>query len=406
MRKASERMLIVAVSNPRASLTTRAASTTGAYATNPVYAANGSARATLDALKIEYRLSEVASWPIAPLDLHCVVLQIADDDSQDRLIDALRADSRVKLVQPLQSFSALRSAYNDPYVELQSGFAAIDAASAHLVTRGDGIRVAVIDTGVDLSHLDLQGARIEAKNFVDNDLDRFKSDRHGTQVVGIIAAVANNKEGIVGVAPSVRLLILKACWETRTWQGSAECNSFTLAKALGAALDSGAQVINMSLGGPADPLLTLLVDRCVERGIVVVGAVPPNGDLSGFPVGVHGVIPADVTERSRQPPQIVHAPGLNILTLVPGSHYDFASGSSMAAAHVSAVAALLLAVDPHLSPATIAAMLQPAGDSSASGRASINACALVAALRPHTKCDPEPRVAGGFNNATPDAGLR
>ena len=389
MQATSARMLIVAVSNPPASLTTRAGSTTGGYGTTAIYAANGSARATLDAIKREYHLSEVAAWPIVPLNLHCVVLQIAEHDSLERLLAALGKDPRVKLVQPLLSFSTLASEYNDPYVELQRGFAEIDAARAHRVSRGDGVRVAVIDTGVDLSHLDLQGARVEAKNFVDNDLEQFKRDRHGTEVVGIIAAVANNKEGIVGVAPDVRLLVLKACWEKPTSGDAAECNSFTLAKALGAALDSGAQVINMSLGGPSDPLLTLLVEYCVRRGIVVVGAVPPSGDLSGFPVGVRGIIAADVAELPRQRSQIVHAPGRNILTLVPGSHYDFASGSSMSAAHVTAIAALLLAIDSRLPPATIATMLRRAENSNAADSASINACAVVAALRPETKCGAE-----------------
>ena len=404
MQASSARMLIVAVSNPPASLTTRAGSTAGGYGTAPTYTANGSARATLGAIEREYHLSEVAAWPIVPLNLHCVVLQIADHDSLDQVLAALGKDSRVKLAQPLQSFSALGAEYNDPYVELQHGFAEIDAAGAHRVTRGDGVRVAVIDTGVDLAHLDLRGARLEAKNFVDSDVEQFKRDRHGTEVVGIIAAVANNKEGIVGVAPNVRLLVLKACWEKG--EEAAECNSFTLAKALGAALDSGAQVINMSLGGPPDPLLTLLIEYCVTRGIVVVGAVPPHGDPRGFPVGVRGIIAVDVAEHSPQRPQAVHAvhaPGRNILTLVPGSHYDFVSGSSMAAAHVSAIAALLLAVDSHLPPATIAAMLRRAEDSNAAGSASISACAAVAALRPKTTCGAEPRMAGGPDSATPDA---
>ena len=94
MQATSARMLIVAVSNPPASLTTRAGSTTGAYGTTAIYAANGSARATLDAIKREYHLSEVAAWPIVPLNLHCVVLQIAEHDSLERLLAALGKDPR------------------------------------------------------------------------------------------------------------------------------------------------------------------------------------------------------------------------------------------------------------------------------------------------------------------------
>ncbi len=85
---------------------------------------------------------------------------------------------------------------------MQSGFRSIDAAAAQQWSRGERVRVAVIDTGVDAAHPDFGGRVVVQRNFVDADARRFGQDRHGTAVAGIISAAANNKLGIVGVAPA------------------------------------------------------------------------------------------------------------------------------------------------------------------------------------------------------------
>src|SRR6202000_1191684 len=107
---------------------------------------------------------------------------------------------------------------------------------------------------------------------VDADDAQFRRDRHGTEMAGVIAAVANNREGIVGVAPNARLLIFKACWQARSDADAARCNSFTLARALTAAFDAHAQVVNLSLAGPDDPLLSDLIREGQHRGVLFVGA--------------------------------------------------------------------------------------------------------------------------------------
>src|SRR5258705_9176099 len=136
---------------------------------------------------------------------------------------------------------------------------------------GRGIRVAVIDTGGDRSHPDLRGRIDTARNFVSDDA-RFDSDIHGTAVAGIIAANADNGIGIVGLAPDAGLLVLKACWQHAIDDVRAQCNTFTLAKALTFAIDQRADIINMSLGGPNDPLLGLLIEIALTRGIIIVAA--------------------------------------------------------------------------------------------------------------------------------------
>ncbi|MGH8457023.1 MAG: S8 family peptidase, partial [Stenotrophobium sp.] len=248
----------------------------------------------------------------------------------------------------------------------------------------------IIDTGVDAAHPDLKDRVTMERNFVDAGSAQFNRDRHGTEIAGVIAAVANNREGIVGIAPGASVLALKACWQLKPQADEAQCNSFTLAQALTVAIESSAQVVNLSLGGPADPLLSQLVEYGLQQGIIFVGAVPPDGGMSGFPVGVPGVIAVDVSGRAAGDAQVLHAPGREILTLTPGGHYDFASGSSIAAAHVTGVVALLLAQDAHLNAAAAYALLSRSSTSTADDRrdnVSINACVALTALRLHGSCD-------------------
>jgi subtilisin family serine protease len=270
--------------------------------------------------------------------------------------------------------------YNDPYFPLQRGVLGLGIAQAHRCSRGDGVRVAVIDTGVETAHPDLAGVPTDTANFVDHDAARFQRDHHGTEVAGLIAAQPGNATGIVGIAPGAKLLALKACWERN--DGTATCNSFTLSQALASAIDRGAQVINLSLGGPPDELLTKLLRVAISRGMVVVGAVPPGGARNGFPLGVPGVIA--VQDLTAAEPGPVAAPGREVLTLMPGGRYDFASGTSMSAAHISGLAALLLQRHPSLDGARIEKLLREQAGSQPSQ--PLNACRVLDSLEPRCGC--------------------
>jgi subtilisin family serine protease len=232
--------------------------------------------------------------------------------------------------------------------------------------------VGIVDTGADTGHPDLQGRIAAAANFVDADETRFRSDRHGTEMAGVIAAVANNHEGIVGIAPGARILMFKACWQLRADADAASCNSFTLARALVAALDAHVQVVNLSLNGPEDRLLRDLMQEGLRRGVVFVGAV---GELTHLP----GVIEVAGSETGPGRDSALHAPGHEILTLLPGGRYDFASGDSIATAQVTGVVALLLAKDPELTPGAVANLLRTSAD-------GVDACQAVAALMGRGSC--------------------
>ena len=381
MQQSEALMVLVTVKNPLEAAPIRAASGLRGYDTLPVYAAGERARATSAAIAAQYGLQNVAEWPITVLRVNCLVYKVPEGRSREQMLAALARDPRVQLAQPLQRFTTLASPYNDPYVGLQRGFAQIDAAGAQQWSRGEGVRVAVIDTGLDTTHPDLVGRIETQRNFVDDNPSQFAVDRHGTEVAGVIGADANNHEGIVGVAPGVRILALKACWQLDAGNDPAQCNSFTLAKALAIAIDSGARIINLSLGGPPDPLLTQLLSYAVSRGIVVVGAMPSDGRLDGFPIGVPGVIAVDTLEKRAAPGTALHAPGHEVLTLTPGGHYDFVSGSSLAAAHVTGAVALLISADHRLDARAVYELLKRTSTGAEGPGRSINVCAALAAVR-------------------------
>ncbi|CAB3725406.1 S8 family peptidase [Paraburkholderia rhynchosiae] len=395
MKARPERMIVLAVRNPPETLMLRAGTTAGGYGAAGGYSPGGSARAQVAALAAQYGLREVSAWPIPSLQVHCAMLEIADGAQRDEVLARLVADPRVRLVQPLQTFDLLADApHSSGYADLQQGFREIGADAAQKVGRGDSVRVAVIDTGVDTTHPDLHGRVVATRNFVDEDWKQFNRDLHGTAVAGVIAAdragPADGKQGgIEGVAPHAKLIAVKACWQRDNHSGPSVCNSFTLAEAIQAALEAHAQIINLSLGGPADPLLKELIELSVRKGVIVVGAVLPDGDLKAFPVGVPGVIAVDSARAAGSAPadagsNVLYAPGHDILTLTPGGHYDFVSGSSFAAANVTGTIALLLGLQPGLDAHSIEALLdQTSGPSRQHGRV-INACRAMTAL--HRPC--------------------
>ena len=384
----SDRFIIVAVENTPTAFVAHAGATPRGYDTVADYGATAEARKALRDVELEYGLREVNAWPIAPLHIHCAVLQIPSGADRSTLLARLSKDHRVKLTQPLQTFATRTEGYNDPYVGLQRGFQQMDVADAHPFSRGDGVKVAIIDTGVDIQHPDLRGSIASAVNFVDADDAQFQRDRHGTEMAGVIAAVANNREGIVGVAPNARLLIYKACWQARSDADAARCNSFTLARALTAAFAAHAQIVNLSLAGPDDPLLGDLIREGQHRGVLFVGAA--SGD-PGAPGLMHqaGVIEVASADSHAAIESVLYAPGREILTLLPGGHYDFASGASIATAQVSGVIALMLAKNPALTAASAYRLLR---DTSSTLKAvdgavkGIDACAAVVTLVGQGSC--------------------
>ncbi len=385
--RSPEHFIIAAVDNDPNVFVARAGSTPRGYDNIATYGPSPAARQTMRALENDYGLREVSAWPIDPLHMHCAVLEVPEGTDRRTVLAAMAHDRRIRLAEPLQSFETRTEAYNDPYVGLQRGFQQMDVADAHPWSQGEGIRVAIIDTGADTEHPDLRGNIAAAANFVDSDDRQFRLDRHGTEIAGVIGAVANNGEGIVGIAPGARLLLFKACWQARSDADAARCNSFTLARAIVAAFDAHAQIINLSLAGPADPLLTDLIREGVRRGVLFIGAAADGSEGNEGLLHQPGVIEVASAGKQSAVGSALYAPGREILTLLPGGHYDFASGDSMATAEISGVVALLLAKKAGLSAEDAYRLLR---DTSAhpGGGVLVDACAAMVSLVGHGYCNP------------------
>jgi Subtilase family len=343
---------------------------------------------TLMKMETIYRLQTVAVWDMKALEVPCIVFSSRADKPLSFLVRQLEKDPRIALAQPVQWFETLAeeaepprqgSPREDPYRSLQYGADALRLSEAHHLATGRGVTVAVVDTGVDLEHPDLEGRVVVARDFVSAQRYRPGPNLHGTGVAGIIAASAGNGLGIVGVAPEAKILALKACWPIGKKEEKAACNSYTLALALDFAVSQGAQVINLSLAGPEDPILGALIETAHARGAVVVAAA--GGPALPFPASMTSVLavvsaPAEgAVHRAPEtlPARTLTAPGEEVLTTVPRAAYDFLSGSSFAAAHVSGVVALLLQHRPKLRPEQVREILKesPTLDAFAAVRLSL-----------------------------------
>jgi subtilisin family serine protease len=295
------------------------------------------------------------------------------------------------------------------------------------------VPVAVIDSGVDAGHPDLTKRILDAKSFVGGSA-RVDTFGHGTFVAGLIGAGHDNGVGIAGLAPSSELLIAKVVTKSRTIPVDAE------ARAIRWAVDNGARVINMSLGGVRDPLdperdtySRLEADAvayAVSNGVVVVAAVG-NSDqapvspwkYASYPAALPHVLGVSAMSETGGIPSFSNrdliyndlaAPGLEILSILPRpltarfpqcteqgysscgpEEYREAQGTSFAAPQVTAAAAVLLSLNPTLHPDQVTKILQSTatdldastgceacavGRDAYSGWGRLNVAAAIAAL--------------------------
>jgi subtilisin family serine protease len=358
------------------------AGTTGRRYTGESYGVAQSAHEKARKVAAIYSLRQVASWPIKELGVHCVVYEILDARSMSDVLSALAKEPRIALAQPLQEFHTLTTnreasggTYNDPLYGLQTNLVTLGIAAAHEHSQGAGVRVGLIDTGVDTRHPDLRDRISGTKSFIASNGVNAAAYRHGTAMAGLIAAVANNHVGMVGIAPLARIEVFEACWQLKPDTDDAACNTFTLAQALAAAIEARIPLINLSIAGPADPLLAALVQSGLKRGVIFVGSTAAQTD--SFPTNIAGVIGVGDSDREHGNATL-SVPGTHVLTLRPDGQYDFESGTSVAAAQLTGIVALLLAVDSHLASGTVVSLLKEPGN--AASAATLSGIDVSAAL--------------------------
>jgi hypothetical protein len=278
------------------------------------------------------------NWPMPLLGIDCFVMTLPSGISPDAAVAMVSLDNGVAWSQPLQLYRAQASApAGDPLKAAQPATALWHLSELHRVATGRGVTVAVIDSRIDTRHPDLGGQVAFDQDFVGG--HGVGPEQHGTAIAGVIAARADNGVGIVGIAPQARLMGLRACWQ----QASAVtvCDTLSLAKALHFAIDHRARVINMSLSGPHDLLLSRLVEIGLARGESVVAAFDPAVADGGFPASQPGVIAVANDASPGLPGRVYLAPGRDIPTTAPGGGWTLVDGTSYAAAHVSGLLALM-----------------------------------------------------------------
>lgn len=239
-----------------------------------------------------------------------------------------------------------------------SGLELIKAKYGWIDSQGEGIVVAVLDTGADMTHPDLAPNIIGGKNFVDGYPDDDLEDLHGhgTHVAGTIAAAKNNK-GIVGVAPKAKLLIGRVLSPDGHGEDRWIANAIRWAICWRGPSGEKVNVINMSLGGPEySALIHRAVKAAVKNNISVICAAGNEGDGKtdtnevSYPAYFPEVIAVGAIDEQHQVAHFsntnreidVAAPGYEILSTLPNGKYGVFSGTSMAAPHVSGFAAIVI----------------------------------------------------------------
>jgi thermitase len=292
---------------------------------------------------------------------------------------------------------------NDPAFKDAWHLLKIQAPKAWEASTGDGVVIAILDSGVDGSHPDLSGKLLPGYNVVSNNGDTSPIDDHGTAVAGVAAAAGNNGVGVPSVAWNARILPVRI---TNTPGGTAYTSD--IAAAISWAADYGADVANISYPVTGNPVVDHAAQYMRSKGGIVVAAAGNIGADANVPNSA-AVISVSATGRddartswSSYGDYIdVAAPGEDIPTTVTGGGYGGASGTSFASPQVAGVVALIRSVNRHLSPDQIEALLEQSADDPVSGSdwhphvgyGRINAASAVRLALDAGPTDNEPPVA-------------
>jgi hypothetical protein len=327
---------------------------------------------TLDRLQAsvaQLGLTLLASENLALTGSTAVRFRITDGKSPADVIRALAAVQLVAVAQPNYVYTLEQAAPADQVPASrgdtgQQGDAAqyilekLKMSDVHRMVRGTNIPIAVIDSEIDVAHPDLVG--VVAQRFSAVGGAPEKPHAHGTGMAGAMAA----HQRVLGTAPGARLLAVHAF---STNAATAESTTFNILKGIDWSVGQGARVINMSFAGPKDPSLQRALKLAYDKGIVLIAAAGNAGPKSpplfpGADPFVIAVTATDVNDKlftgaNRGNYISVAAPGVDILVPAPENAYQLTTGTSVAAAEVSGIVALLLERNPKLTPADIRRIL-------------------------------------------------
>jgi subtilisin family serine protease len=225
----------------------------------------------------------------------------------------------------------------------------------HALARGKNVPIAVIDSGIDADHPDFSGAEIVR---YDATATENEPHAHGTGVVGAIVS----RHKLLGVAPNSRVLAIRV-FPTPRMDSESEASPHHILRGLDWAVRNNVRIVNMSFAGPRDPLLQLAFKAAYDKGVILIAAVGNGGPHAPalYPAADPHVIAVTATDfndrlfsdANRGAHVAISAPGVDVLTAAPRGTYQVTTGTSVAAAHVSGVVALMLERNPALTPAAV-----------------------------------------------------
>ena len=307
-------------------------------------------------LEQQFALQRQKAWQMESIEKHCVVFTIAADSDLKAVLNDIKQQPFVDTVQLMQEFEVMTNVrtaasathYNDTHARLQYGEHLEQLSALHELSRGQSVKIGVLDTVSDIHHPDLLGQVAQQYQYV---AASQHQETHGTAIAGIIVAKANNGTGLVGLAPDAQLYVYGACES----QGNAKarCNSFNVLQGLEQAIKDGVQVLNLSIAGPRDDLVEQVLEVAIARGMLVVASINPERPQQSYPalmpgvIGVAEMVPSQVgnsTDLSEQfGDWLARSEKLSTLS---GGGYQFFYGSSIATASVTGIAALLRSRQP------------------------------------------------------------
>jgi subtilisin family serine protease len=275
---------------------------------------------------------------------------IPDDRPVETVAAAMSSAPGVGFAVP-NGLYRLQGSAGTPSHDLQYALPKMRVPAAQAMGRGRGMTIAVIDSGVDAHHPSLKNAQLTVVDATKRGIDG--PDMHGTAIAGIISASG----GMIGIAPEAKIVAVRA-FASEKLGSPPETDATTLAIAVDTAFSRGARIFNMSFAGRREPLLIEAIDAAYAQGAVFVAAAGNDGPDAppAYPAAHDKVIAITATDEedeiydyaNRGGYVLAAAPGVNILAPVTGQGFDYLSGTSFAAAHVTGVIALMMERNPHL----------------------------------------------------------
>jgi subtilisin family serine protease len=318
--------------------------------------------AQADDLARRHRLTRIGSQELPLIGSAISLFRITDRRSVENVRTELAADTSVRSLQlnfryVLQDQKSV-PAEGDP---AQYALAKLRLPEAHALSRGANVTVAVIDSGIDVTHPELADAIVESFDALGAKVGAKEGPHvHGTGIAGAIVSHAR----LMGSAPKARILAIRAFGAAAN---GAESTSFVILKSLDFAASHGAQIVNMSFAGPKDPLVERGIAAAAAKGMVLIAASGNAGPKSPplYPAANPDVIAVSATDAydrlfpasNRGVHIAVSAPGVDIFLPAPDGKYQMTSGTSFSAAYISGLAALMMARNPQLAPAEVRAIL-------------------------------------------------